>query len=511
MAPKPQTARIVALPDLKPATRRDLLSQEQGTQFSIYDRMFAGYMNGDVFDYGQVGSQDYEVMLQRDGQAAAIEAVLTLPIRQASRAIEPGKGDKGECDFVRSVLMAPETSGGMKTPMQDIIGQVTSAQVFKKAFFEKCWAIRDSDGKIVLDKLAFRPSATCEQKRDARTAAPDGFRQQRWQIGGLPTLSLKRNQIPGYVDIPQIRSFIHINGKHRQPLIGTSELEICLWCYQTKLKLIFLWLQFLEQQSLPKVLVYGQDQTEATAKAEDIASMRASGVVGFRRPPPGEKTFEVLESSGLGAGQFNAALTFLETWQTSSVLAGFTGLSSLASLGRGSLALSQDQSAFFLKSRQAVVAEMESSLTHDVVAPLVTLNFGPGAAYPSFKFGPLSDESDTQLVTLFSALATTPNLQVPTGILDIITLRLANYLNLDVIAVEEIIQQGAKDREIQAREMSPPGMPPQAAAGIGRLAGGVNAAARIAQEAMKHASAQPLPEDMAQPFSIPNLGINPTS
>jgi hypothetical protein len=284
-------------------------------------------------------------------------------------------------------------------------------------------------------------------------------------------------------------------------------MALCFWCYSTKLKLIFLWMQFLEQQSLPKVLVYGQDQTEATANAEDIASMRSSAVVGFRRPPPGEKKFEILESSGKGADQFNAALTFLETWQTSSVLAGFTGLSSLASLGRGSLALSQDQSAFFLKSRQAVTAEMESALTHDVIAPLVTLNFGPGAAYPSFQFGPLSDESDSQLVTMFSALAVTPTLQVPSGVLDLITLRLANYLNLDVTAVEQVIQQGARDRAAQAQAMAPEGMPPSAAAGIGRLAGGVSAAAKIAQEAIRHASQQPLPEDMMQPFSsAPSIG-----
>ena len=219
-------------------------------------------------------------MLSRDGQAAAIEAVLTLPIRQASRAIEPGKGDKGECDFVRSVLMAPATAGGMKTPLQDVIGQVTSAQTFRMSFHEKCWAIRDTDGMIVYDKLAFRPTATCEMKRDAQTAAPDGFRQSVWRFGGVPANTVK-SKIPGYVEIPQVKSFVYINGKHRQPLTGISELELTYWCYQTKLKLIFLWLQFLEQQSLPKVIVYGQDQTEATSKAEDIASMRASGVVGF--------------------------------------------------------------------------------------------------------------------------------------------------------------------------------------------------------------------------------------
>jgi hypothetical protein len=496
----PQVAKIVQFPDLKPATRRQLLGPEIGSQWDIQDRMYSFYSDGAVFDYSEWTSRDMAVMLQKDGQAAAIEAVLTLPIRQASRTIEAGKDDKGEAEFCRSVLMAPETAGGMKTPLQDVIGQVTSSQTFRKSFHEKCWQVRETDGRIVYEKLAFRPSATCEQKRDVRSGADLGFRQQTWAFGGtLP--GQKQSKIPGYVDIPKIRSWVYVNGKHRDPLRGVSELEITYWCYQTKLKLLFLWYQFLEAQSLPKVIVYGQSQNIANDRADDIASMRASGIVGFQTMPNNEKSFDILESSGKGASQFNDALTFLETWQTSSVLAGFMGLSSLASLGRGSLALSQDQSAFFLKSRQAVTAEMEAAITHDVLAPLVTLNFGPGASYPSFRFGALTDEAGSALVGLFQAMAVAPSLQVPVGILDVITERLAAYLNLDESAVAAIVQQGAKDREAQATAGAPPGVPPKVAGGIGAMAGGISAATKIYQKALRDAGSAAQPEDISQPFS----------
>lgn len=493
-----QTARIVAFPDLKPATRRQLLGAEAGSQFDITDRMFAYFGDGSVFDYGEWSARDVSTMLVRDGQAAALESVLTLPLRQADYAITPAKGDKGEAEFAREVLMEPATAGGMKIPLGVIIGQMTSAQIYKKAFFESIWDIRD-DGKIVYDKLAYRPTATCELKRDPKTGAENGFRQQTWLFGGQ--VMTKGQKTPGYVDIPRVRSYVYIHGKHREPLTGISELELCYWAYQTKLKLLFLWYQFLEQQSLPKVLVYGQSDREAGTHAEDIASMRASGVVGFERPPQGTKKFEILESSGKGADQFAAALTFLETWQTSSVLAGFMGLSSLASLGRGSLALSQDQSSFYLKSRQAVSAEMTESFTHGVLAPLITLNFGPDAAYPKFMSGPLTDDSEQSLVTLFQALAVAPSLRIPDGILDLITERLASVLNLDPDQVAQIVEQGAKDREAQAVAQAPPGMPPQAAAGIGKLAGATDAATKIAQKAIRQASGNPLPEDLNAPYS----------
>jgi hypothetical protein len=508
VAPGPQTAnaKIVAFPDLKPAARRQVMGGELGTQFDYQTRMFSTYGDGSVLDYGQWTSRDMATMLERDGQAAALEAVLTLPIRQAARAIEPSKDDAGEAELCHSVLFAPHTSGGMKTPLQDVIGQVTSAQIYRKSFFEKVFAVREKDGAVAYEKLAFRPTATCELRRDPHTAAEMGFRQQVWLWGGQ-VMTSKQGRTPGWVDIPKVRSFVHINGRHREPLTGTSELSLSYWCYQTKLKLIFLWLQFIEQQSLPKVIVYGQDQREANARADDVASMRASGVAGFARGPQGSKEFELLASDGKGASQFADALAFLETWQTASVLAGFTGLSSLASLGRGSLALSQDQSAFFLKSRQAISLEIAASITHEVIAPLVTLNFGPGASYPKFQFGTLSDEAGSQLVALFQAMSVAPALQVPAGILDIITERLATYLNLDVDAVTKIVQQGAKDREAQAVATAPPGMPAQSAAQLGHLAGGTAAAAKIARQALAHASAQPLPENTTQPYSVPVQGV----
>jgi hypothetical protein len=135
----------------------------------------------------------------------------------------------------------------------------------------------------------------------------------------------------------------------------------------------------------------------------------------------------------------------------------------------------------------------------------VTLNFGPSASYPSFRFGALTDESGASLVSLFQALAVAPALQVPTGILDIITERLATYLNLPMDAVHQIVEAGAKAREAQAVAQAPDGMPKAAAAGVGRLAGGVNAAAKLTQQALKAAGKAPLPEDISQPFDVPNL------
>ena len=74
-------------------------------------------------------------MFSRNGTAAAVEAVLTLPIREADFSIEESKGDKGEAEFIRSVVMTPDTEGGMQTPITELIGQVTSGQIYRRAHF----------------------------------------------------------------------------------------------------------------------------------------------------------------------------------------------------------------------------------------------------------------------------------------------------------------------------------------------------------------------------------------
>ena len=145
------------------------------------------------------------------------------------------------------------------------------------------------------------------------------------------------------------------------------------------MKLIFLWLNFLEGMALQRLVAYGNDQPEATQRADDIAQLRGSGVVGLVHPLEGQKAFEAIPSAGNAGEFFQTALSFLQSWSISSVLAGFLGLASASTGGRGAYSLSQDQSDFYLKSRQGVAKEIAESISYDVIRPLVLLNFGSSA------------------------------------------------------------------------------------------------------------------------------------
>jgi hypothetical protein len=65
--------------------------------------------------------------------------------------------------------------------LNGLIDQCTSAVWARKAFFEKEWAVSDG-GRIVYEKIAWRPPTSCEAVFDEKTAEPEGFKQ--W-IGGV--------------------------------------------------------------------------------------------------------------------------------------------------------------------------------------------------------------------------------------------------------------------------------------------------------------------------------------
>ena len=508
MAPTQQNAQLLQFPDLRPKTRRELMEGETGTQFDIGQRLFAYYGDGDVFDYGEWSSRDMKSMFSRDGQSSAVESVLTLPIREADYSIEPASGDKGETQMVKSVLLTPDTEGGMQTPFTELIGQITSGQIFRRAFFEKVWKVREKDGAVIYDKIAFRPPATCQARYNDRTGVPNGFRQQVWLFGGN-LATMKQAKVPGYVDIPKVRSYIYTHGKYREPLTGTSEMEVCYWCYQTKMKLLYLWYHFLENQALPRLIVYGNDAGDATRNADDIASLKSSGVVGLTHPAEGKKMFDIIESSTDNGAYFKDAMGFLEGWQIGSVLAGFMGLTGAATGGKGSYALSQDQSSFYLKSRQAVAKEIAESITYDIIRPLVLLNYGPSAAFPTFKFGPLQDEQIQALLTLFGQMAAAPVLHVPIPVFDLITERMASILQLDVDQVHQALASTAQQRQEQMQATPPPGMPPEAAGALGALQGGTAAAFNIAQASAGRAQAGAGSPTGAGSSGLPRPGAAP--
>jgi hypothetical protein len=415
---------IVPPPD-PPAGTRKVPEGLKGEWGSGWDeqRLFAYFQDDLLFMRGPIEDYLIEGMLQVDGKARSIEQVLTLPVRGASWQIEPAEGDKGQCKWVTEMLTAPPSAGGMRTPIHQFIAQAASACLYRRAHFEKVITVQD--GMVVYADVAFRPATTCYLARSAWNASFQGFLQWTW---------LGEDYLQIY--IPAVKSFVYIHGQHRNPILGISDLDVAYVAFESKQKLRFLWSQFLENQTIPKAYTVHStgDEVAAGNLARQVATLKGGGVVGLTAG----QDVKAFESNGQGAAVFQAAINYLDSEMTSSVLASFLDLATAAAAhGTGSYALSLSQTDFYLQSRQAVLREMEESITNHLIAPVIRWNFGKDAPCPRFRFGGLAPTSNTvaDAMTLLTSLAQA-QLQpgdinpLPQEFTDQLTVEVAKMINL---------------------------------------------------------------------------------
>lgn len=447
-----------------------LLGKEQGSAFDWDSFYFTAFDNGGVFHYESDGFvREMKEMLVGDvpdAKAQTLESALTLPIRSATHTLQQGRSSDRVYKRIYDYLYAPANFGGMSTPMNLVIAQMCNAFVYKKAFFEKVWKVHEDTGGQCYDKVAWRPPATCAVERDPQTGAFQGFRQMPIRIDGTEEKRFGPK-----------RAFVYIHGTHRDPMEGVSDLHVTQWCYKTKQKIRFLWYQYLEGQSLPKTVVKNQDETAAVEAAKKIVGLRNGGIVGLGS----DNEVDALESNGKGAAEFKAAMQWLDSEASASVLAGFTDLGAAAAGGTGSFALSKDQTDFFQLSREAEKKEMQDCINNYLVADLMLWNFGPDEVPPRFEFGPIDQEDATQAIALLQATAQTPVNQsvLPQEFFDELALRVAGFLDLDVVRVREGLTRAKQDAEAQAAANPNP----QVAAGA--QVAGVKAAVDTATNAVQ--------------------------
>lgn len=419
------------------------ITVERGSAFSWEEQLIGGYEGDAVFQTEWRLQRDFQQMLDTDGKALSVENLLTYPIIAAPREIVSSKGDAGDeiKEKITEILTAPPYEEGMRIPLEMVIHQMTGGMTFKKAFFEKVFKLRDTDGLVGYEKLAWRSPETCELALDPKTGEYRGFRQQKIHYD-MRSMPLAANDY-GYVNFPLDTSFVYIHGAWRDPIEGISAMQVPYWCFQTKRRLMYLWYQYLETTSLPKTVVSNNDEQKAINDARRFATLKSRGVLGKGI----DTTFDILESSGQGATQFIEAIKYLDSLMSQSVLGGFMDLSSMAASGKGSFALSEDQSKLFLRTRRVIAWDMARQFTEQVIAPLCHYNFGPKAPCPKLIFGPMSEANEQMVIESFNSMVaaaststSTAGIAVPDEFFDELTVRVANILELDPEKVAKAIQ-----------------------------------------------------------------------
>lgn len=465
---------VVRLADFQGPPPLDL---EEGSGFGFYERLFLTWRDGKVFDYGDWHARDIVDAISKDYKLAQLEQVLSGPIESVEGHIKPAKNDSGQAEWFRSFLEADEFSGGMETPLDLIRAQMTSAIAYKKAYFEKVWTrgTGDFEGKYVYSKIGFRPASTCRSIRTPQGKLI-GFEQDPWFTGAAGG-SINEGQM---IEIPMKRAVIHVHGQRRDPINGLSDMDVPYWCYKTKQKVLFLWLQYGEQAALPRVVVKAQELGIAQQAAGQVARLKNSGVLPVAAPNgPDSLDVSTLDISGKGGEQFKLMIDWLDQAAVQANLAGFLQLTDYQKSG-GSYALSTDASDFFLQRLEAKKHEIERTIRAQIFAPLSFVNWGPGASVPHYDLDPLNTEDVGPQVAMLQALLAGRDPSVlPGEFIEEIAVLVSERWGIDPAKMRTAFQSAQKRAEDQAKQqaLNPLGVK---AAGV---AGAVNEIGRQAKRA----------------------------
>lgn len=451
---------------------------EAGSEFGWLDRLFYGWRDGKVFSYDDWEARDLQEFLSKDYKGRQIDLALTLPQVSATNTISAAPKDHGEFELLGAYFDADNLGDGCDTPLDLLLDQMTTATVYKKAFWEVMWTrgTGDFDGKVVPGAYKWRPQTTVRAMREPKTAALLGWEQEPYYNGP----DVARGIFPIQVDGPAALTFIH--GSRVDPINGTSDAEIAYWAWKTKQKILFLWFQFLEGVALPRLAAFAPEQGAADTIAANMARLKSSGTIGIEDQSGNQLVrLQQLDLSGKGADQFQQAITWLDQAASGSVLAGFLDLTSNATSGNGPVGvhLSADASDFFLQSLEAKNRERERAVRRDIFAPFIRYNFGPGAAIPKISFEPLNAEDKTSQVTMLSELMRSrdPAL-VPDEFIGELATQVADYWGMDGKQIRKEFDAASTAFKAQQAQQSKM-MATQQGQQVAGVAGAVNRAQQI--------------------------------
>jgi hypothetical protein len=342
----------------------------------------------------------------------------------------------------------------MSTTLTQVIASAAMACLYRASCFEKVFRLND-DGLVIYDKIAYRPPTTCYLARLATTAELRGFLQWTW----VDIASFEK------IYIPAAKAFTYLHGTHRDPIQGTSEMDVCHREFATKQKLRFLWNAYMENQVTPKAVgtVPSGDQQEAADLATKAASLRGGDAIGLTQG----QTLAAFSPNFDAGAVFAQAIAYCDEEIYASVLANFLALATASGVrgGGGSYALSLSQTDFYLQSRWAVLGEIGEAITQQIIAPMVKWNFGHQTKVPRFKFVALAPtanitEGMIQIVTALAAVTGSPGQPppLPASFLDqVINLTGSQFgLNEDELRADIVKHRAVLDKTYAQKPAGPP-------------------------------------------------------
>jgi hypothetical protein len=334
-------------------------------------------------------------MRRMDGQAQALYRLLVLPLRAAlenSEFIADDDGEK-EAEFITDVFRAPPNQGGMSVTFERFMSQLLTALFDGFSAFEKVFWIPPKgplEGKIVLKKLAYRPSDTVTFVAD-KQGGYAGFRQ-RTHVGG--------RTVDVFID-PEY-SFYYAANEEQRKFYGVSFFQSAYYHYDKKIKLYFTAHMAAQRAAVGTRIGTVPGNASPAAKTEFRQALNNLIFAQSIMVPEG---FEVDVQNEASNFDFLAMVNHHNNQMSKSILAGFFDKETGAGQSEGSLVnFAQPGDDMFMLMLRTIMGEIASQINNYIIPQLIDYNFATGK-YPKFTWGKLTDEQKAAISATFDKLA----------------------------------------------------------------------------------------------------------
>lgn len=405
-------------------------------------------------DAYQIYDRDHRVSIEQlitmrrsDGQARAINRLVTLPVRialQQGKWVAPSEGGgEEEVEFANLMWSLPPVLGGMTTPASALADQILLASCDGFAPFELVSHVPKEGplkGMKTLRKMAYRDPRTVTLLQDSKGGYA-GFKQDVVDAKG------KHKQV---ALSPAKTALFTVNG-HENPFYGVSFFESAYPHYEAKMK----W-YYISEQAGQFAAVPGRIGTvPRAAKAPDVMAFKqALENFYFNTTMLKKEGYTVDSFNSMSGFNFMGYIDHHNMMMAKSVLASFFESEQRTVLVENS---TEDASAdIFLLAMEALAEDFASVLTNHVMPKYIKENFKNSDKFPVFKPGPLSDSTRKQISDLFRTVAVSGILNTTPELVRELEKHVAGELglNVDYADIERREQEAAEQQALQAEALA---------------------------------------------------------
>jgi hypothetical protein len=337
---------------------------------------------------GRQAVQVYDRMRRSDGSIAALELVLTLPIRAAAWSVEPA--GVGATDREAADLVAGNLFDGMTVPWDDLLREALLGLFYGFMAFEKVFEERD--GYVRWRKWAARHPRTIVRWLFDSTGGVQGVEQMGTRPDGTPAAAT--------LPIAKLILFIwrrEFGNPEGFPVLRPAYKHWYILDSLYRIANIGLERSLVGTPVIKQPLGSMQEETERAL--EIIRDLRANEQGGVVLPAGYE--MEAFEGK---RGQMLDLLPYLEYHNSQLLRSALAQFLSLGQEGRGSYALSADHSRLFLLACNATADWIAQTVTRHAIRQLVRLNWPDLEHWPRLRHAPIDHRDPTSLAQALTAL-----------------------------------------------------------------------------------------------------------